>query len=155
MSYTAKTRDRNRLAVNAVTGVITAASLTSVGWLTGAAADDFAQDQAEQEAQQQAQARQTQADYAAALAKSQRPQKPTLRQRPTRTRVITRYVRAVGTSSVVGSGGTVTSSSSSASAGFSGPGLSGGSSGGASGGSSGPAPAPPPPPPPPAPSSGS
>jgi len=140
MSYTARNRDRHRLAVSAVTGVITVGSLTSIGWLTGAAADDFEQEQAEKEAR----AAQELAEYNAALARSQRP--TALRERPTRTRVTTRYVTAGGAINAVGAGGTVTSSSPSG-------GSSGPSASGSSGGSSGPAPAPPPPPPPP--SSGS
>ena len=140
MSYTARNRERHRLAVSAVTGVITVGSLTSIGWLTGAAADDFEQEQAEKEAR----AAQELAEYNAALARSQRP--TALRERPTRTRVTTRYVTAGGAINAVGAGGTVTSSSPSG-------GSSGPSASGSSGGSSGPAPAPPPPPPPP--SSGS
>ena len=139
MSYTARNRDRHRLAVSAVTGVVTVASLTSVGWLTGAAADDFEQEQAEKEAR----AAQELAEYNKALARSQR--HDVLRQRPARTRVTTRYVTAgtAGTANAVGAGGTV---SSPATSGSSGPGPSGGSSGGSV--------APPPPPPPPS-SSGS
>ena len=141
MSYTARNRERHRLAVSAVTGVITVGSLTSLGWLTGAAADDFEQEQAEQKAR----AAQELAEYEAALARSQRP--AALRERPTRTRVTTRYVTAAGATSTVGAGGTLSSSSSSASTSSSG-GSSGPSSSGSSGGSSGPEPAPPPPPPP-------
>jgi hypothetical protein len=135
MSYTARTRDRHRLAVSAVTGVITAASLTSVGWLTGAAADDFEQDQAEQ----QAQLRRERAEYDAAVARAQR--HDVLRQRPARTRVTTRYVRAAAASAGVGAGGTVSASSPAPSTGASGPGPSGASS--SAGGSA----AQPPPPP--------
>lgn len=136
MSYTARKRDRHRLAVSAVTGVVTVASLTSIGWLTGAAADDFEQQQAEK----QAKAAQELAEYNAALARSQR--RDVLRQRPSRTRVTTRYVTAAASTNTVGAGGTVTSSGPSGS-GSPGPGPSGGSSGDSG------------PPPPPPPSSGS
>ena len=148
MSYTARNRERHRLAVSAVTGVITVGSLTSIGWLTGAAADDFEQEEAEKKAR----AAQELAEYNAALARSQRP--AALRERPTRTRVTTRYVTAGGATNAVGAGGTLSSSSSSVSTGSSSGGSSGPSASGSSGGSSGPAPAPAPPPPPP-PSSGS
>lgn len=142
MSYTARNRERHRLAVSAVTGVVTVGSLTSIGWLTGAAADDFEQEQAGKKAR----AAQELAEYNAALARSQRP--TALRERPTRTRVTTRYVIAGGATNAVGTGGTLSSSSSRSSTSSSG-GSSGPSASGSSGGSSGP------PPPPPAPSSGS
>jgi uncharacterized membrane protein YgcG len=141
MSYTARNRERHRIAVSAVTGVVTVGSLTSIGWLAGAAADDFEQEQAEQKAR----AAQEQAEYNAALARSQR--QTALRERPTRTRVTTRYVTAGGATNAVGAGGTLGSSTSTSSSG----GSSGPSASGSSGGSSGP----PPPPPPPPPSSGS
>lgn len=147
MTYTARSRERHRLAVSAVTGVLSIGSLTSVGWLTGSAAREHQQQQADQAAQaalQQARVYAAQrAEYEAAVVRSQR--KVVLRERPKRVRVTTRYVTA-GPRHAIGAGGTLSSTSS----------TSGGSSGQGGSGPSGPVtPPPPPPPPPPLPSSGS
>lgn len=139
MSYSARDRDRHRLAVSAVTGVVTVGSLTAVGWLAGAAAHDQAADQAAR----QAALTRARAEYATALARSRGAARPPLKQRPTRVRVTTRYVRGTATAAV-GSGGTVSTPASAGSRDGS------GSGGPSSGGGPGPStPAPPPPPPPP------
>lgn len=132
MSYDSNTRDRYRLAVRATTASVAAGAMTATGWLAGAAAQDQAQVTAEKQAAQDAR---------------QAAQKPTtiVRERPTTTRVTTRYITAARSSDPIGNGGDVNSDSSDS---------------GSNQGSSAPAqdnsaPAPPPPPPPPAPSNGS
>ena len=50
MSYTAKTRDRYRLAVAAVSGLATFGALTATGLIAGAAAHDFEAQQAQKRA---------------------------------------------------------------------------------------------------------
>jgi hypothetical protein len=90
MSYDAQSRDKHRRTVAVVTGAMTVGAISATGWLAGHAARDFEQEQAEQrEAQEKAQAR-----YERTLARSARPARPEerLRQRPTRTRITTRYV---------------------------------------------------------------
>jgi uncharacterized membrane protein YgcG len=170
MSYTARTRDRYRLAVAAVSGLATFGALTATGLIAGAAAQDYEAQQAKKQADDLAVKQAYRAAkkkrtalikankvYYARLAKQASHPRIVLRDRPLITHVTTQYV---GGSGYVGSGGTVSSGSSgswsSGSSGSSSGGSSGGSSsGGSSGGSSTPAPAPPPPPPPPAPSTGS
>ena len=88
MSYDAQSRDKHRRTVAVVTGAMTVGAISATGWLAGNAARDFEQEQAEkQAAEEKAQAR-----YERALARSGRQQDQQLRQRPTRTRVTTRYV---------------------------------------------------------------
>ena len=111
MTYSARTRDRFRLAVAAVTGVTTVAALSATGWLAGAAAHDS-------EALQQEQAAVAQAKYRSDLAAWRKanavdaatPQQRTmveLRDRPHHTETTLRYVQGTG-ASAVGAGGQVT-----------------------------------------------
>ena len=143
MSYSSRTRDRYRLAVTAATGSLAAAAIAGTGWVVGAVAHDQAQQDAVQAEADRALAR-----YEARVARQQAAaQQPdtVLRQRPTRTRVTTRYVSGSATTIPVGGGGTVST-----------PTIPSGTGGSSGGGSATPAPpTPPPPPPPPAPSSGS
>lgn len=167
MSYTAKTRDRYRLAVAAVSGLATFGALTATGLIAGAAAQDYEAQQAQKRADELAAKKAYQVakkqrkalikankQYYAQLAEQASNPRVVLRERPHVTRVTTVYVGGTG-SGAVGSGGTVSGGSSYAGGSSSGGGStsSGGSSSGG-GGTSAPAP-PPPPPPPPAPSSGS
>lgn len=164
MSYTARTRDRYRLAVAAVSGLATFGALTATGLIAGAAAQDYEAQQAQKEAEELAAKKAYQVakkqrkalikankQYYAQLAEQASKPRVVLRERPHVTRVTTVYVGGAGSGSV-GSGGTVSGGSSSSVGSGGGSAGSGGSAGG--GGTSAPAP-PPPPPPPPAPSSGS
>jgi len=175
MTYTARTRDRYRLALAALTGVTTVGALTACGWLAGTAAHDHeaslgTKEAARQQAQRRALFEWQQQRAAWRAAHADRPRVRTVwRKRPERTVVDTRVVR-VGS---VGTGGTLstsggTSGGSSGSSTYAGSSTAGGPSGASSGGSSGgssagssvshQSAAPPPPPPPkpaPAPSSGS
>jgi hypothetical protein len=167
MSYTAKTRDRYRLAVAAVSGLATFGALSATGLIAGAAAQDYEAQQAKKTAEelsakhayqlakkQRAALIKANKQYYAKLAQQAAHPKIITRERPLVTHVTTQYVGGGG-SGYVGSGGSVSSGST-----YSGGSSSGGSTssgGSSSGGSSGggtTAP-PPPPPPPPAPSSGS
>jgi len=161
MTYTARTRDRYRRALAAVTGLTTVGALTACGWLAGMAsrdhqADQSAKDAARQQAQRRALVewrRQQDAWRAAQAARGPRI-RTVWKKRPEVTVTDTRVVR-------VGTGGTLSGSGGGGS--YSGVSASGGPSRSSGGGSSGggghqPAPhaAPPPPPrPAPAPSSGS
>ncbi len=164
MSYTAKTRDRYRLAVAAVSGLATFAALTATGLIAGAAASDYEAQQAEKSAadlaskqayqlakKQRASLIKANKKYYAALAKQAANPRVVVRERAQVTHVTTQYVGGGG-SGYVGSGGSVSSGGTSYAGGTTG---STGSTGGSSGGGAAPAPAPPPPPPPPAPSTGS
>jgi hypothetical protein len=147
MSPTPRSRDRFRLGVSSVTALVSAASLTAVGWFAGTAAREQQAKQARDDAAQAvatAKAARAKAEYDAAVAEAKSasfPRRVILRPRPHRTVVHTQYVRSATTPVTVG-GGTVSPSS-----------------------PSGPPPVvhqapvvhapPPPPPPPPAPSSGS
>lgn len=155
MSYTAKTRDRYRLAVAAVSGLATFGALSATGLIAGAAAQDYQQEQAAKKADQleakrayQLAKRQRAAlikankKYYAKLTQQAAHPRIVFRERPHVTQVTTQYIGAGG-SGYVGSGGTVSGGSPN------------GSSGGGGGGGGGAAPPPPPPPPPPAPSTGS
>ena len=157
MSYNAKTRDRYRLAVAAVSGLTTVGALTATGFLAGATAKDYQNEQdakaAEQHAaevtwkrEQKAMARANK-EFAAQLTTNAEHPRVIVRERRHISHVITQYV---GGGSSVGGGGTVYGGGSSG-------GSTGGSTGGSSGGSSGGGgtTTPPPPPPPPPPSSGS
>lgn len=158
MTYSPSTRDRYRLAVSAVTGVTLVGALTSTGWLAGQAAQAHAADLARQQAaaQQQDKVRTARAErarkrYDALVSRSGADtRRSALRQRPTRTRVTTRYVTASeAASTTIGGGGSVSPPSATP----------------AAPSAAAPAPAapaaqpapppPPPPPPPPAPSGGS
>jgi hypothetical protein len=148
MRLTPRSRDRHRLGMTLATGTTTAVALSATGWVMGAAAHDYEQQQAERAAQQraaQARAAQARAEYRAAVEAAKRPV-VLRRDRPYRTHVITRYVRSAGTtgSATPAPGGTVR--------------LPAPASGGGGGSAPPPAaapPPPPPPPPPPAPSTGS
>lgn len=152
MSYTPRTRDRYRLVAVSVTAATTVGALTATGWLSGVAASDYADQQNERAAEQAAaaaKAERAQAKYEAQLARSQEP-KIVYKKRPVKTRVTTRYVTgSAGTSSTVGAGGTITSSTPLTSSNSQPAGSGGG------GGGSAPPPSPPSPPPTTAPSSGS
>lgn len=138
---TARTRDRGRLAVAAVTGAATALSLTATGWVVGVAAADFEAEQVERETAQAKTERQR-VLYELQVARVQQASaRPMLRQRPTRTRVTTRYVTS-GVSQSIG-GGDLSAPTQSIRRPNSGPGST----------SSGPASSAPPPPPPPPPAS--
>lgn len=96
MTYTSMTRDRYRLAVTAGTGLAVVGSLAAGGWLVGAAQETFEADQP------------AEPDQATSTAgQGARPEDRGLRQRPTRTRITMRYVRAAG-GSTVGTGGSLT-----------------------------------------------
>jgi hypothetical protein len=123
MTYTQMTRDRYRLAVTAATGVTTAGALTATGWLGGLVAADFQRDQVEKAADQT-----TQGTKSTGANRAGRPTRVVYRERPVRTRVAYRYLTADSGSAAVGTGGSVSTTSTS----------SGGSSGGNSGGNSGP-----------------
>ena len=148
MPLTPRTRDRHRIAMSLATGTTTAVALSATGWVMGAAAHDYEQQQAERATQERAaaaRAARAQAEYRAAVEAAKPP--AVLRQdRPYRRHVTTRYVRAAGSSgsAAPAPGGTVRLPASPA---------------GGGGGSAPPpaaaAPPPPPPPPPPAPSTGS
>jgi len=146
MSHTPRSRDRFRLGVSSATALVTAASLTAVGWFAGTAAREHQAQQARDAATRavaEAKAARAKATYDAAVARAKSaslPRRVILRPRPHRTVVRTQYVRSA-TSPVTVGGGTVSPSS-----------------------PAGPPPVvhapvvhapPPPPPPPPAPSSGS
>jgi hypothetical protein len=138
MTYTARTRDRYRLAVTMTTATVAAGALAATGWLTGAAAQDHAQEAADQQAEKDAAAR---AAYDAWVAKYGDPAqyqgaRTVVRDRPTKTRVTTRYVSGAGASVSLGQGGTISTPS-------------------RPGSTNNAPPLPPPPPPPPAPSNGS
>src|SRR5918999_516768 len=94
MSYDAQSRDKHRRTVAVVTGALTVGAISATGWLAGSAARDFEREQAEQRsAQERAEARAHRARvrYERLLARSGRETRQ-LRERPTRTRVTTRYV---------------------------------------------------------------
>lgn len=138
MAYTTRTRDRYRLAVRTTTAIVAAGAIAATGWLTGAAAQDHARAAADQQARKDAAARKAYDVWVAEYGDPAHYQGPqtVLRERPTKTRVTTRYVSGAGSSASLGQGGTVSTPSQP--------------------GSTNPVPPPPPPPPPPpAPSNGS
>lgn len=158
MTWTARRRDRYRLAVNAVTGIATIGALSSTGWMAGATATDYEQEQQARQIDAKREAaryERLRARYDARLARHHAAvaaQRTELRQRPAKVRVTTRYVTSAG--NPVGGGGTVTAPAPPA----------GTTPAPASASPAGPAPTaqpapapppPPPPPPPPAPTSGS
>ena len=106
MTYSSKKRDRYRVAVTAVTGLTVAGTLTSAGWIAGAAAQDYEASQSTQQPDRAAAA--TPQTRASATHHEVRRAAPrvVLRQRPTRVRTTTRYV-AGATSAAVGGGGSV------------------------------------------------
>ncbi len=161
MSYTAKTRDRYRLAVAAVSGLATFGALTATGVIAGAAAQSYEAEQAQKAAdkmaaqqayrlakQQRAALIRANKTYYADLAEQAAHPRVVVRERRQITHVTTQYLGSGG-SGYVGSGGSVSGGGSTYSGG------SGGTSGGSTSGGGTPAPPPPPPPPPPAPSTGS
>lgn len=118
MPYSARTRDRFRLAVAAVTGLTTVAALSVTGWLAGTAADGYQADQARtsaevrsrhqaQRAERQAWRRAVRAHEVAVRNAARRP-RVVLLERPQRSRVTLRYVQGA-TSVAPGPGGQVTS----------------------------------------------
>ena len=147
MTPTPRNRDRFRLGVSTLTALVSAVSLTAVGWFAGTAAREQQSKQARDDAAQAvaaAKAVRARAKYDAAVAAAKSaslPRRVILRPRPHRTVVSTQYVKSATAPVIVG-GGTVSSSQPAA-----------------------PPPAanqppvyhapPPPPPPPPAPTSGS
>jgi hypothetical protein len=147
MTPSPRSRDRFRLGVSTLTAVVTAGSLTAVGWFAGTAASEQQAKQAHQDAARalaEAQAARAKATYDAAVAAAKSasfPRRVILRPRPHRTVVHTQYVRSATTPVTVG-GTTVSQPAGSPPApAYHPPAHS--------------APAPPPPPPPPAPTSGS
>lgn len=104
MSYDRRTRDRFRLVVTGVTGLVGVTAATLTGLLMGLASRDYAAQQADQEATNP-----TPAPQAKAQAKARQHRAPKLIPRPHVTRVTVRYVTE-GSSNPVGSGGSVTSS---------------------------------------------
>jgi hypothetical protein len=118
MSPTPRSRDRFRLGVSTLTALVSAASITAVGWFAGTAAREQQAKQARDDAAQAtaaAKAARARAIYDAAVAAQKSaalPRPVILRPRPQRTVVHTQYVSAATTPVVVG-GGTVSSSSSS------------------------------------------
>lgn len=106
MSYSSTERSRHgvvrlRIAVAAVSGATAIAAFSATGWLAGAAARTA-------EAQQADPVQQTTAATGtkAAVARPDRHRRVVLKQRPQRTHVTVRYVRATP-SAPVGGGGTV------------------------------------------------
>jgi hypothetical protein len=148
MPPTPRSRDRFRLGISTLTALVTAGSLTAVGWFAGTAAREQQAKQAHDEAARalaDAQAARAQATYDAAVAAAKSkslPRRIILRPRPHRTVVRTQYVHSATTPVTVG-GTTVSQPASAPPAPAYHPPA-----------HSAPAP-PPPPPPPPAPSSGS
>ncbi len=144
MTYDARRRDRYRLVVTTVTGLATCAVAGATGALTGMAEAQTARDAAEKASAP---------TDASGTARERRP-RVVVKERPVRTRVVTRVVRVtVGGAQV--SAPTSTSTSTSTDSGSSDNSGNSGNSGDS--GSSGPGPAPeaPPPAPPPSQSSGS
>ena len=112
MSYSHRHRDRYRLAVTAVTGVTTVGALTATGWLVGASAQDYTDQQKAKAAEEAAAAKAWAKKYARQQARYAKAQAaaaaPILKQRPYVTRTTTQYVQAAGTSAAPGgSGGSV------------------------------------------------
>ena len=110
MTYSSKKRDRYRVAVTAVTGLTVAGTLTSAGWIAGAAAQDYQAAQAAQQPDQAATPAAPQQVRAADHRARRAAPRIVLRQRPTRVRTTTQYV-AGATSAAVGGGGSVGSAS--------------------------------------------
>jgi hypothetical protein len=110
MTYDARTRDRYRLAVTATTAAMAAGAVVATGWLAGAAAQDHARVTAEQQARKDAVARQRYDAWVARYGDPSQYRRPStvVRERPTRTRVTTRYVAGAAPSTTVGPGGTLT-----------------------------------------------
>lgn len=108
MSYDARTRDRYRLAVLATTATLGAAAITATGWLTGAAAHAQDEKEAQEQANQDADARAAYDSWVRSYGSPEAQEPRTIvRERPSRTRVTTRYVTAAAPPSSVGGGGTV------------------------------------------------
>ena len=143
-----RSRDRFRIGASTLTALVTAGSLTAVGWFAGAAADQQQTKQAHDDAARaraDAKAAAAKAKYDAAVARQKSASytpRVILRPRPHRTVVHTQYVRGASTPVTIG-GSTVSQPGSSTPAPTYRPPT-----------HSTPAP-PPPPPPPPAPTSGS
>lgn len=139
-------RDRYRHALSVATAATTVGALTATGWITGAAAADYATKKSLAQQDQAAQAQLQQGRYTSEVNEQAREDGPVtiLKHRPIKKRVTIRYIAgaAVGSTSV-GSGGIITSQPSQPTQ----PSSSGSSSAGNA--------APPPPPPAPAPTSGS
>lgn len=158
MTYDASTRDRYQRLVAALSGTVAAGVLVGTGAIAGHAARDLREDEAAEQARRFEELAAWQAEqraYERELRRSERAARDVvLKQRPTATRVTTRYVGAASSGGPVAvepgsGGGPGTGSGAAPSSGGGGGGSSGGGSGGGggTGGSGGP---PPPPPPPPA-----
>ena len=63
MTYTARTRDRYRRALAAITGLTTVGTLTACGWLAGTASRDYNAEQVAKDAARQAAQRRALADW--------------------------------------------------------------------------------------------
>ena len=100
MTPPSRSRDRFRLGVTSLTAIVSATSLTAVGWFAGAAAREQQTKQARDDAANAAataKAARAQATYEAAVARQKSasyPHKVMLRARPSRTVVHTRYVHS-------------------------------------------------------------
>ncbi len=108
-----RSRDRFRLGITSVTAIVSAISITAVGWFAGAAAREQQTKQARDDAANAAataKAARAQAQYEAAVARQKSasyPHKVVLRLRPHRTVVHTKYVHSAAAPVIVG-GGTFT-----------------------------------------------
>ena len=154
MTYDARSRDRYRWAVTGLSGAVAAGVLVGTGAVAGQAARQLKAEEEAEQARRDAELATWQAKqdrYKRDLRRSEGRARRgvVLKQRPTATRVTTRYVDGSSRGGPVAIG-----SSSSGGTGDNGAGGGGGSASSSGSGSPAPAPAPPPPPPPPA-SSGS
>jgi hypothetical protein len=110
MTHSSRIRDLSRLGVTSLTALVSAVSLTAVGWFAGAAAREQQAKQARDDAASAAaaaKAARAQATYEAAVARAKSasyPHNAILRTRPTRTVVHTRYVQSATAPVVVGGG---------------------------------------------------
>lgn len=105
-----RSRDRFRLGVTSLTALVSAASLTAVGWFSGTAAREQQAKQAHDDAANAlatAKAASARAKYDAAVARQKSasfPRSVVLRARPTRTVVRTQYVQGAAAPVTVGGG---------------------------------------------------
>jgi hypothetical protein len=105
-----RSRDRFRLGVSSLTALVSAGSLTAVGWFAGTAAREQQAKQAHDDAARAiatAKAAAARAKYDAAVARQKSAsfsRRVVLRARPTRTVVRTQYVQSATTPVTVGGG---------------------------------------------------
>jgi hypothetical protein len=105
-----RSRDRFRLGVSSLTAIVSAGSLTVVGWFAGTAAREQQAKQAHDDAARAiatAKAASARAKYDAAVARQKSAsfsKRVVLRARPTRTVVRTQYVQGAAAPVVVGGG---------------------------------------------------